>query len=148
MAESKRPAPKKKRPKQDAERAAKRDAKARTDAADRAEKRAIIVAKLTEVPLYWMAAAAARVHPDTLAAWRRDDPEFDLDCREARAAAVHPWVLRLRDSDSSVSAAAARYLEKVAPGEFRRDDFVDDLVGQSSRPARVVVEIVPSPRVG
>lgn len=106
--------------------------------AEREEKRARILAELREIPLYWMAAAAAKVHPNTLAAWRRDDEGFDLECREARAEACKPYVVRLRSTDSATSAAAARYLEKVAPGEFK-GEFVDDQLDRTTRPIRVTL---------
>lgn len=104
---------------------------------DRAEKMAIVVEQLRDVPLYWMAAAEALIHPDTLAAWRREDPAFDLECRKARGEAVRPYVHRLRSQDAATSAGAARYLEKVAPAEFRRDDFIDDQLQTQTRPVRV-----------
>ncbi|MEE8386162.1 MAG: hypothetical protein V3S01_09610 [Dehalococcoidia bacterium] len=126
---------------------AEAEAKARATDAIRTAQRATVLAKLAEIPLYWMAAAAAKIHPDTLAAWRRDDPEFDLDCRAARAEACEPWVKRISSCDDKLSTTAARYLEKVAPAEFRRDSFVDDQVGQSKRPARILVEVVRSPAI-
>lgn len=112
-------------------------------AAEVARRKAVILEQLAEIPLYWMAAAEAGVHPNTLANWRRDDADFDLACRKSRADSIRPHLHRMHGRDAADAANAARYLEKVAPAEFgSAGKFVDDKIAASAEQRRITFEVV------
>lgn len=124
-------------------------AAAAAEEADRAEKRAKVLEELRRVPLFTRAAALAGMSSGLLRKWRAADPEFETECQAARWKAMESALEQLEERDAAASAAAARWLEKVAPREFRDPCFVDDDLGSKIRPSRVEIRVVPdAPREG